>query len=98
MHTGDGGSSTSAQLSTICGVLIESLYQGSVYYIVSWTLRKSKSSVRSTAAGELLAAGKEIDEDIILIGTYLLLLGLTVHSIVRETQTIFTLLHRRSVS
>lgn len=68
--------STSAQLSTIYGVVRAILDEGSISHTVPWSLRKSKRSVRCFAAGKILAASERTDKVIMLKQTHSLLLGL----------------------
>lgn len=82
VFTDAGRPSDGAQLSTICGLLIGNLEEGSFYHTISWASHKSKRPVRSIAAGEILAAGEGIDEGVMLKRAYSLLLGIKAELIV----------------
>ena len=86
-----GKPSESVQLSTLWGVLIGSVQEGSFYHTVSWSSHKSKRPVRSIAAGEILAAGEAIDEGIMLKRTFSLLLDLSVELIfILDSKDLYT--------
>lgn len=94
-----GRRSDSAQLSTICGLLIGTFDKGSIYHTISWTSHKSKRPVKSIAAGENFAAGEGIEEGLVLKKyTYSLLLNVDTELFIVLTPGIFILHWQRNAS
>ncbi len=87
-HRSDHG-----QLAFLFGLLFGGFASGSVFHVCSWSSRKSRRPVTSTASAETLAAGEAIDEGKVIVRAFEDLFGFKIQlSIAIDSKDLFTTL------